>query len=193
MRCACGHPPGKHEVHGSSKGTSTLPQSGFGATTLPSHPRGAAIDDHNYRSQAGVGVSGYLYSSPSPRDHGPSTHYQYHHHLGGKDHYQRVGPKLPRCEALGCTRPVHCDFNLPEHLRTFKYCSPECRDKELLPREQSKLQVELRELKEALQAAAVASDFVDDKTGPQLTRQPSYEYSSPTKVDDSRQKSPRGM
>ena len=44
-------------------------------------------------------------------------------------------PILKDCTADGCSRKVHYD----QELGPFDYCSPECRDRHLLPQEQDKL------------------------------------------------------
>ena len=125
--------------------------------------------------------------SPSPfsSHHGAAAESATHHH---RYHYHHQPQTLPQCEAAGCTKPVYHDFNLPEHLRTFKYCSPECRDRELLPTERRKLKLELDELKITLQAAAVAFDAVTDKH--QFANKPSYDYTKqPSSYEHTKQPS----
>lgn len=61
-------------------------------------------------------------------------------------------PQLPQCQAKGCTNLVHYDPDLPEGLSTtFSYCSPRCRDTNLLPTNRAALTKDLKELKEELQ------------------------------------------
>ena len=64
-------------------------------------------------------------------------------------------PDLPLCLADGCTNKVWYEFDLQnQDLRAFSYCSPECRDRHLLPIRKHKLQEELEEMKVELQRVA---------------------------------------
>ena len=49
---------------------------------------------------------------------------------------------LPRCSAPGCHNKVHYD----SELGPFDYCSPECRDRHLLPIERRKLEEDIKNL-----------------------------------------------
>ena len=109
--------------------------------------------------------------SPSHHPEAESAaHYPQSHH-GYSYHQQPL--KLSNCEAAGCAKPVHYDYNLPKHLPAFKYCSPECRDRDLLPMERRKLKKDLDELKETLQTAALTLDTVTNKE--QFAKKPSHE------------------
>ena len=97
-------------------------------------------------------------------------HVQYHHHQ------PRPQLQLPQCQANGCYKPVHYDPSLPEGLREFAYCSPQCRDRHLLPIEKVNLTVALGDMKKKLQEVAAA-----EKRSPSssvLQGQLSSEYSS---------------
>ena len=88
----------------------------------------------------------------------------------------RPHPQLPECHANGCYNRVHCDPSLPEGLRQFSYCSPECRDRHLLPLEKVNLPVALSDMKKKLQEVAAAEKRSTSLSG--LQRQSSSEYSS---------------
>ena len=112
------------------------------------------------------------YDAGSVQLHQPSHFHHHHHH----HHEPRPQPQLPQCQANGCFNPVHCDPSLPEGLHAFAYCSPECRDRHLLPIERVNLTVGLDDMKKKLQEVAAA-----DKRSPSssvLQRQSSYEHSS---------------
>ena len=64
-----------------------------------------------------------------------------------------VPMELPRCAADGCQNQVWYDPGLGQAL--FSYCSPECRDRHLLPIQKQKLKEELEELKMELQQEVV--------------------------------------
>ena len=96
------------------------------------------------------------------------SHVQYHHHYQPRPQLQ-----LPQCQANGCYKPVHYDPGLPEGLRTFAYCSPQCRDRHLLPIEKVNLTVALGDMKKKLQEVAAA-----EKKRPLSTKQSSPEHSS---------------
>ena len=52
-----------------------------------------------------------------------------------------AGPFLKECSATGCSSRVHYDAELGP----FDYCSPECRDRHLLPQEREKLRRDIDE------------------------------------------------
>ena len=60
-------------------------------------------------------------------------------------------PDLPLCAADGCTNKVWYEFDLRE---AFSYCSPECRDRHLLPIKNHKLKEELVAMKLELESEA---------------------------------------
>ena len=100
----------------------------------------------------------------------PSSHIQYHQPT-------RPHPQLPQCQANGCFNLVHYDPSLPEGLRQFSYCSPECRDRHLLPIEKVNLTVALSDMKKKLQEVA-AAEKRSPSSSTTLQRQSSSEYSS---------------
>ena len=186
MKCFCGHPPGKH----TNLEDQTAPASSRNAHATHHNSVGAGTPYRRcYEVQKSflwcpisfIGTGGF-YSSPTSGGAGPVRyqpqhptyqtpsyqphHYQHHQHVVTQAH-------LPQCRATGCSNPVHCDFSLPESLRTFNYCSPVCRDADLLQSERRSLTVELEDLKRVLRDAAAA----DMSTG-KAPRQPSYERSS---------------
>ena len=55
---------------------------------------------------------------------------------------------LPECATDGCTQPVHCDNRLPMDVCMFKYCNPQCRDKDLLDRSKVALKSDIKKLEE---------------------------------------------
>ena len=89
----------------------------------------------------------------------------------------RPHPQLPECRANGCFNRVHCDPSLPEGLRQFSYCSPECRDRHLLPMEKVNLTVDLGDMKKKLQEVA-AAEKRSPSSSTVLQRQSSSEYQS---------------
>ena len=128
---------------------------------------------------------GAFHSSPTnTSNHGPGGPSAAAHHqprdyqpqyMSHRYHQYASQPHLPQCHAPGCSKPVHCDFSLPESLRNFNYCSPQCRDIDLLPAAKTTLTSELEVLKGELQAAA-ATDVSSNK--PQVSKNPSFEHSS---------------
>ena len=60
-------------------------------------------------------------------------------------------PDLPLCTADGCTNQVWYEFELRE---AFDYCSPECRDRHLLPIKNLELKEELVVMKQTLESEA---------------------------------------
>ena len=112
----------------------------------------------------------YSAAGGSVQSYQPS-HVQYHHHQ------PRPQLQLPQCRANGCNKPVHYDPGLPVGLRTFAYCSPQCRDRDLLPLEKANLTAALNDMKRKLQEVATA-----EKRSPSssvLQRQPLHESSRP--------------
>ena len=63
-------------------------------------------------------------------------------------------PDLRSCTADGCTNKVWYEFDLQEDLRAFSYCSPECRDRHLLPIKRYELEEELAVMKQELERVA---------------------------------------
>ena len=70
----------------------------------------------------------------------------------GTQHYQRQ-QSLPLCKASTCTNYVHYE----QAVGVFDYCSPECRNSDLLQRERDRLKEDLRKLEEDLRTHARAS------------------------------------
>ena len=89
------------------------------------------------------------------------SHIQYHHHQPTST---RLQPQLPQCQANGCHKPVHYDPGLLEGLQEFAYCSPQCRDRDLLAVEKINLTVAAAEKRSPSSTA--------------LQKQSSHEYSS---------------
>lgn len=59
-------------------------------------------------------------------------------------------PDLPTCKHKGCSRPIHWEMYMGR-LLIFDYCSPQCRDMELLKDHQEILKITIEELKSELQ------------------------------------------
>ena len=57
---------------------------------------------------------------------------------------------LPQCNAQQCSKSCHFD----EWVGVFKYCSPECRDRDLLHKEQYRLQKDLETFEEEVKQSA---------------------------------------
>jgi hypothetical protein len=90
------------------------------------------------------------------------------------------GPILNNCSAIGCTRKVHYD---PE-LGPFDYCSPECRDRDLLPRERERLRKEI-EANKASMATTVIPTFTPEPSSPSSSRASnSASYTPPSSSKD---------
>ena len=84
--------------------------------------------------------------------------------------HKKLPPRLPQCQANGCTKPVFYDPELPEELATdFAYCSPRCRDGDLLPVHSAKLTGDLKELKKELQGIVAAEKSVKPKSPSRVT------------------------
>ena len=71
---------------------------------------------------------------------------------GGQFSSPALPVTVPNCKADSCMNPAFYD---PE-VGMFDYCSPSCRDTYLLPKEKLKLQTDIHELEEQLQAVGVA-------------------------------------
>ena len=97
------------------------------------------------------------------------------------------GPFLNNCSAIGCTRKMHYD---PE-LGPFDYCSPECRDGDLLPRERERLRKEI-EANKASMATTVIPTFTPEPSSPYSSRASnSASYTPPSSSkDDSHSSAP---
>lgn len=93
--------------------------------------------------------SDYAYGDPYPYSH---------------QHYYPPQPpaNLQQCRATGCAKPVHWE---PDVLGDFNYCSPECRNKHLLPIEKDQLKADLEELAEQLRVAAVTDNHICTASG----------------------------
>ena len=68
-----------------------------------------------------------------------------------QDQYPKVS--LPICKATGCDKTVH----LQDGIGAFDYCSPKCRDRHLIPKEQVKLEKDLEDLYVQLSASSTAT------------------------------------
>ena len=78
------------------------------------------------------------------------------HHSPPLSHHSQWQPPvhLPQCQADGCSKPVWYERGLQGQLCAFTYCSPECRDRHLLPISRDQLKQDLDDLKEELYKAA---------------------------------------
>ena len=191
----CFHPPGKHKNITDVGGSTSTATSHFTAShTTPLNLGGVLMYSgfvytglmHHVCFSAMIYLGGFHSSSAPTSNHYTDglmqRLYQPSHY-----HHQPRQPQLPQCQANGCFNPVHCDPSLPEGLRAFTYCSPQCRDRYLLPIERVNLTVDLDSLKKKLQEVAAA-----EKRSPSSIqqRQPSYEHfsrvasssSSPTSI-----------
>ena len=63
---------------------------------------------------------------------------------------------LPECDIEGCSKKVYFDLRLPENLRVFQYCSPECRDK-ILEEKNEQLRCDIQEMEVKLKSLTVPS------------------------------------
>ena len=119
---------------------------------------------HTYAQAAMQPTSGQYGEYPPPTypsggpypTHGHSDPYsQLHTH--GHHYYPQPPPNRPQCGANGCTSLVHWEPDVG----SFDYCSPECRNKHLLPIHKDQLLSDLKELTELLHVAA-AADTTDE-------------------------------
>ena len=76
-----------------------------------------------------------------------------------------TGPSVNNCSAIGCTRKVHYD----RELGPFDYCSPECRNRDLLPRERERLTKEIEAIRASM-ATTVISTFTPEPSSPSRSR-----------------------
>ena len=117
VKCSqCGHPPGKH----------------VNVTASLSQPA------PSYAGAVGRQV-GHTHSHHSSSVSAAST---FSSAYGGGYVAPPLTPDLPRCPALDCHNKVHYD----SELGPFDYCSPECRDRHLLPIERRKLEEDIKNL-----------------------------------------------
>lgn len=124
----CSHAPAKHVNMAASHSQPALSYAGAVNHQTPyqhhihsSPASAAAASSSAYGGHSGV--SGY-----SP------------HAYGG--YHSQVPPSLhlPQCSAEGCYNKVHYD----RELGPFDYCSPECRDRHLLPKERQELDRDIK-------------------------------------------------
>ena len=112
-------------------------------------------------------TSGQYGGYPSPTHHsgGPYPSHGHHSDPYGQSythshhHYPRPPPNRPQCGADECTNLVHWEPDVG----SFDYCSPECRNKHLLPIQKARLSSDLEELTDQLHAAAVADATAEAK------------------------------
>lgn len=62
-------------------------------------------------------------------------------------HFSHV-PVRPTCRADGCTRLVHFEMGIHPNFGCFDYCSPECRDRHMLPILHAQLEKDIKSLQE---------------------------------------------
>ncbi len=96
---------------------------------------------------------------------------------------QMIGNSLLVCKADGCKRQVYFDPTF----REFEYCSPECRDKNLLQGWQYQLEFDLEELKKELRELAVVEMSISNKSSNVKSKSPSIVARAPRTIS---QKSP---
>ena len=113
-------------------------------------------------------------------------------HIGYHMAPPQLPPNLPLCSADGCTNKVWYEFGLREDLRSFSYCSPECRDRHLLPIRRHELQEELEEMKLELQRV-VAKDSPKMMQRQQSNRQSSQLSGSRSSASTSAAESVKGI
>ena len=120
IKCAeCNHPPAKHLnishlTGAASPGAAAFAGVAHGSIATP-------FQCHHPSSVQGSGYEGSTTSGYTPPSQVPPS------------------VNLPRCPATGCYKKVHYD----DVLGPFDYCSPECRDRHLLPMEQRKLKEDI--------------------------------------------------
>ena len=149
----CTHPPGRHE------NLST-------PTALTAPPPQATQQVHTQHMVTGRHIAdspesrSTRLSSLSPHSHSPALSAASSATPLG--HYESFSPRypwqpqLPMCGADGCTNPVWYESGLRADVHAFTYCSPECRDRHLLPTRRSQLKLELEQLKQELQRVAAS-------------------------------------
>ena len=81
-------------------------------------------------------------SHPAPSQYTPPVSVGVQHHTA----QAYSAPILKKCAAEYCSRDVHYDHELGP----FDYCSPECRDRHLLPLEQERLKRDIEKNKEKM-------------------------------------------
>ena len=112
-------------------------------------------------------TSGQYGRYQSPTYHGGGPYPTHGHsdpysqaHTHSHHYYPQPPAHRPVCGANGCTSLVHWEPDVG----SFDYCSPECRNKHLLPVQKALLSSELKELTDQLHAAAVADASDESKT-----------------------------
>lgn len=92
--------------------------------------------------------------------------------------------KMRKCAIEGCTKEVYCDHRLPEELRCFQYCSPQCRNTDLIGI-QEQLDGEITAMEVALQSQKTPlSEFVTSQN-PSKKKNPSSTSSASSKGNGS--------
>ena len=106
-----------------------------------------ASTSHTYAQAAIPPTSGQYGGYPSPSYHSGGS-YPSH---GSYSHYPQPPSTRPKCGADWCTNPVHWEPGVGN----FDYCSPECRNKHLLPIQKAQLHSDLKEMTDRLHTSAV--------------------------------------
>ena len=122
---------------------------------------------HTYAQAAMLPTSGQYGGYPSPSyhsgvpypGHGCSDPYS-QSHTHSHHHYPQPPSTRPQCGANGCTNLVHWEPDVG----SFDYCTPECRNKHLLPIYKDQLLSDLEELTDQLHTDAVADASDEYKT-----------------------------
>lgn len=70
---------------------------------------------------------------------------------------------LPPCSIDGCKRLVHYDVHLPEEMRLFTYCSPQCRDKDL-EKDKENLGRDIRKMEQILKSMKMPIPKMEQKS-----------------------------
>lgn len=123
------------------------------------HPAGAVYVSNSQLSEAhGVQEVGMGHS------------FSHHHHYGHQPQLLPWQPSsmlndLPLCASTGCTNRVHIEYLLSPEVQRFNYCSPKCRDRDLLEVHQQQLEYDLEDLKEKLQSSALADKLLEPPQG----------------------------
>ena len=114
---------------------------------------------HTYAQAAMSSTSGWYGGYPSPTYHSGGSYLGHDHsdphsqpYTRSHHYYPQPPAHRPQCGADGCSNPVHWEPDVG----SFDYCSPECRNKHLLPIQKDQLLSDLKELTELLHTAAVA-------------------------------------
>ena len=110
--------------------------------------------------QFSVGYNSGFSAHPPYRQAQPAYTEQYSSEGGAHYPVQQMQYQTVQCKADDCNNPIHFEMGIPEGFGAFEYCSPQCRDRHMLPGLQVQLQQDIQALQEiASHSTTSATDY----------------------------------